>query len=113
MHLGGPCAGLSAGLLGNPSCPLKHNYVQPAPFLTPPARPPAHLPCLPQLFEEEGTDLAQALTQKEHIAAMKKMDLDVAKALSRLSGGRGSAGRAGAGRGRAGRGGRALLTAAW
>ncbi len=46
-------------------------------------------PALPslQLFEEVGTDLAQALTQKEHVAQIKAaMSSNVAKALSRVSG---------------------------
>lgn len=41
-----------------------------------------------QEFEEVGTDLAQALTQKESIAKKKAaMPADVAKALARLSSG--------------------------
>ncbi len=41
-----------------------------------------------QLFEECGTDLAQALTQKDSIAKKKSaMSGDVAKALARISGG--------------------------
>ncbi|GAB4823920.1 hypothetical protein N2152v2_010966 [Parachlorella kessleri] len=41
-----------------------------------------------QLFEEAGTDMAQALTQKDHIAQIKAaMSTDVAKALARVSGG--------------------------
>jgi len=40
-----------------------------------------------QMFEEAGTDLAQALLKKESIAAKKTMDSDLAKALGRISGG--------------------------
>jgi len=41
-----------------------------------------------QLFEESGTDLAQALTQKDTIAKKKAaMSPDVSKALARVSGG--------------------------
>ncbi|PNW71243.1 hypothetical protein CHLRE_16g691800v5 [Chlamydomonas reinhardtii] len=55
--------------------------------------PPLRLKDLPaqatyQLFEEEGTDLAQALTAKESIARKKAaMSGEVAKALARLSSG--------------------------
>lgn len=53
----------------------------------------AHLPCPlhpppTQLYEEAGTDLAQALTAKEVIERKKAaMCPDVAKALARVSGG--------------------------
>jgi hypothetical protein len=40
-----------------------------------------------QLFEEVGTDLAQALTTKDAIAKKKAMAPEVAKALARVSGG--------------------------
>ena len=44
--------------------------------------------CPEQEFEESGTDLAQALTQKEAMARKKAaMSNDVAKALARLSSG--------------------------
>ncbi|EFJ49873.1 hypothetical protein VOLCADRAFT_89311 [Volvox carteri f. nagariensis] len=55
--------------------------------------PPLRIKDLPaqstyQLFEEEGTDLAQALTAKETLARKKAaMSSDVAKALARLSSG--------------------------
>ena len=49
--------------------------------------PAATAACL-QLFEESGTDLAQALAAKDSIAKKKAaMAPDVAKALARLSGG--------------------------
>lgn len=51
---------------------------------------PSHLhsPYPPtQLFEEAGTDLAQALAKKEIIGHQKAMNNDVAKALARVSGG--------------------------
>ncbi|KXZ42718.1 hypothetical protein GPECTOR_122g459 [Gonium pectorale] len=60
-----------------------------AEILAPPLRI-KDLPAQPtyQLFEEEGTDLAQALTAKETIARKKAaMGPDVAKALARLSSG--------------------------
>ena len=44
--------------------------------------------CLTQAFEETGTDLAQALTQKDSMARKRAaMSNDVAKALARLSSG--------------------------
>jgi hypothetical protein len=50
---------------------------------------PAHPPPFPaQLYEEAGTDLAQALAAKDVIARTKAaMCPDVAKALARVSGG--------------------------
>ena len=46
-----------------------------------------HTICCLQLFEEVGTDLAQALTTKDAIAKKKAMAPEVAKALARVSGG--------------------------
>ncbi len=44
-------------------------------------------PNLYQLCEEAGTDLAQRLTKKQMIQQMKSLDVDLDKALGRLSGG--------------------------
>ena len=57
------------------------------------AQPPLRVKDTPrdatyQLYEEAGTDLGQALTAKQHMAAQKNaMSATVAKALGRLSGG--------------------------
>ncbi|KAG1672365.1 hypothetical protein FOA52_010983 [Chlamydomonas sp. UWO 241] len=40
-----------------------------------------------QAFEETGTDLAQVLTGKEKLAELKSMDMDIAKAIARISSG--------------------------
>lgn len=66
------------------TCCLRRARAEKPPRAT---RPPApHTPA--QLFEEAGTDLAQALTAKEAIAKKKAaMCPDVAKALARVSGG--------------------------
>lgn len=40
-----------------------------------------------QQFEEAGTDMAQNLTKKEKIKKAKSMDVDVSKALAKLSSG--------------------------
>ena len=63
-----------------PPLPSQH-AARPPSFLLAPAPPP-------QLFEEAGTDLAQALTAKEAIERKKAaMCPEVAKALARVSGG--------------------------
>jgi hypothetical protein len=49
---------------------------------------PMRAACAVQMFEEAGTDLAQALTQKDAMAKKKSaMPADVAKALARVSSG--------------------------